>query len=155
MRRRYAGMLGALSRAAAKSGPMRPGLEHFLKVTRSFWPGLFQCYDHPDLPRTNNDLEQTFGGYRHHERRVTGRKAASASTVLRGSVRLPAAMATRYRTVQGPELAPADLLAWRSLRRQLDERRHARTLGRRFRRKPEPYLRSLERLLTAKSSLPP
>ena len=62
---------------------MRPGLEHFLKVTRSFWPGLFQCYDHHDLPRTNNALEQVFGAYRHHERRVTGRKGASPSTVLR------------------------------------------------------------------------
>jgi hypothetical protein len=49
---------------------MRSGLEHFLKVTRSFWPGLFQCYDHPDLPRTDNDLEHVFGTYRHHERRV-------------------------------------------------------------------------------------
>jgi hypothetical protein len=155
MRRRYAHLLGALSRAAAKSGPMRPGLEHFLKVTRSFWPGLFQCYDHPDLPRTDNDLEQVFGAYRHHERRVTGRKVASASTVLRGSVRLPAAMATRCHTVQGHELAPADILAWRSLRRQLDQRRHMRTLGRRFRRHPRLYLRSLERLLTAKPGLLP
>lgn len=134
---------------------MRPGLEHFLKVTRSFWPGLFQCYDHPDLPRTNNALEQVFGAYRHHERRVTGRKGASPSTVLRGSVRILAATATRYRTVQGQELAPADLLAWRSLRRQLDQRRHVRTLGRRFRRTPNAYLRSLERLLGAKSGLPP
>lgn len=134
---------------------MRPGLEHFLKVTRSFWPGLFQCYDHPDLPRTNNDLEQTFGAYRHHQRRVTGRKAPSAGTVLRGPVRLIAATATRRHTVQGHELAPADLLAWRSLRRQLDQQRHARTLGRRFRRHPDAYLRSLERLLRAKSGLPP
>jgi len=21
------------------------GIEHFLKVTRSYWPGLFHCYD--------------------------------------------------------------------------------------------------------------
>jgi len=155
MRRRYAGLLGALGRAVAKSGPMRPGLEHFLKVTRSFWPGLFHCYDHPDLPRTNNDLEQAFGTYRHHERRVTGRKVASASTVLRGSVRLIAAVATRRHTVEGSDLAPANPHAWRSLRRQLDQRRRTRTLGRRFRRTPRAYLRSLERLLAAKSGLPP
>jgi hypothetical protein len=135
---------------------MRPGLEHFLKVTRSFWPGLFQCYDlRNHLPRTNNDLEHLFGAYRHHERRVTGRKVASASTVLRGPVRLVAATATRCHTVQGHDLAPVDLLAWRSLRRQLNQQRHARTLGRRFRRHPDAYLRSLERLLRAKSGLPP
>ena len=155
MRRRFGHLLGALGRAAAKSGPMRPGLEHFLKVTRSFWPGLFQCYDHPDLPRTNNDLEHVFGTYRHHERRVTGRKVASASTVLRGPVRLVAATATCCHNVQGHELAPTDLAVWRALRHQLDERRHVRTLGRRFRRCPDAYLRSLERLLRAKSGLPP
>jgi hypothetical protein len=155
MRRRIARLLGALASAAAKSGPMRLGLEHFLKVTRNFWPGLFQCYDHPELPRTNNDLEQVFGSYRHHQRRVTGHKAASVGAVLRGPVRLVAATATRCHTVQGRELAPADLLAWHSLRRQLDQQRHTRTLGRHFRRHPEAYLKSLERLLGAKSGLPP
>jgi hypothetical protein len=155
MRRRFAHLLGALASAAAKSAPIRPGLEHFLKVTRSFWPGLFQCYDHPELPRTNNDLEQLFGSYRRHQRRVTGHKVASAGTVLRGPVRLVAAVATRCHTLQGRDLAPADPLAWRSLRRQLDQQRHARTLGRRFRRHPDTYLRSLERLLGAKSGLPP
>ena len=86
---------------------------------------------------------QLFGSYRHHQRRVTGHRATSAGTVLRGPVRLVAAAATRCHTVQGHELAPADIVAWRSLRRQLDRQRHARTLGRRFRRHPDAYLRSL------------
>src|SRR3989304_4232864 len=47
-----------------------------------------------DLPRTNNDLEQLFGSYRWHERRITGRKTASPAFGGRGSVRLPAAIAT-------------------------------------------------------------
>jgi len=33
-------------------------LSTFRKVTTSYWPGLFHCYDQADLPRTNNDLEQ-------------------------------------------------------------------------------------------------
>ena len=45
----------------------------FYKVTRSYWRGLFHCYDMPEVPRTNNDLEQYFGTARHHERRATGR----------------------------------------------------------------------------------
>ena len=32
-------------------------MDHFLKVFRSYWPGLFHCYDVEDLPRTNNDLD--------------------------------------------------------------------------------------------------
>lgn len=70
------------------------GVEHFLKVTRSYAPGLFHCYDLEDLPRTNNDLEQLFGRWRHHQRRCTGRKAAPASVVVRGSVQIVAAIAT-------------------------------------------------------------
>ena len=30
---------------------------HFYRVTRSYWRGLFHCYDRLELPRTNNDLE--------------------------------------------------------------------------------------------------
>jgi len=44
---------------------------------RSYWPGLFHCYDVPELPRTDNDLEQLLGSHRYHERRASGRKVAS------------------------------------------------------------------------------
>jgi Transposase, Mutator family len=33
---------------------------HLDKVSRSYWPGLFHCYDVPGLPRTNNELESHF-----------------------------------------------------------------------------------------------
>jgi hypothetical protein len=36
-------------------------MDHFRKVTRSYRPRLFGCYDVAGLPRTNNDLEQFFG----------------------------------------------------------------------------------------------
>jgi len=57
----------------AQVGDLAGGIEHFLKVTRSYWPGLFHCYDIQGLPRTNNDLEHIFGQWRHHQRRCTGR----------------------------------------------------------------------------------
>ncbi|HWT78832.1 MAG TPA: hypothetical protein VN648_08505, partial [Candidatus Methylomirabilis sp.] len=45
-----------MRRAATTTGEpsVRAGLKQFLKVTRSYWPGLFRCYDAADLPRTNN-----------------------------------------------------------------------------------------------------
>src|SRR5205085_9819530 len=46
------------------------GLRHFVKVSHSYEPGLFHCYDVAGLPRTNNDLEHLFGSYRYHERRA-------------------------------------------------------------------------------------
>ncbi len=74
------------------------GIDHFLKVTHSYAPGLFHCYDLEGLPRTNNDLEQLFGRWRHHQRRCTGRKVAPASLVVRGSVQIIAAIATQLRS---------------------------------------------------------
>jgi hypothetical protein len=37
-------------------------------------PGLVQCYDRADFPRTNNDLERTIRAVKMHYRRITGRK---------------------------------------------------------------------------------
>jgi len=154
VRRRYRGLLGALARHRRATGRLAEAFAHFLKVTRSYWPGLFACHDGPDLPRTNNDLEQLFGSYRYHERRCSGRKVACPGTVVRGSVRLIAATATRLRAIAVTDLVPSDLSAWRALRGSLGRRRGVRTLGRRFRRDPAAYLRSLEESLI-KATLPP
>ena len=93
VRRRVNGILGAMQRHRVKAGTLAGAFAHFQKVTRSYRPGLFHTYAVPDLPRTNNDLEQLFGSQRYHERRATGRKTAAPGAVLRGSVRLLAATA--------------------------------------------------------------
>src|SRR5436305_6909248 len=134
VRRRYRGLIGAIARHRESCGRLREAFAHFRKVTRSYWPGLFRCYDVADLPRTNNDLEQFFGSYRYHERRCSGRKVACPGTVVRGSVRLTAAAATRLRPVEVADLVPSDLSGWRGLRGRLGQRQAVRTLGRRFRR---------------------
>jgi hypothetical protein len=148
VRARYRGLLGALTRGTARAGNLSAALEHFHKVTRSYWPGLFACYDVADLPRTNNGLEQLFGAQRYHERRASGRKVASPGLVVRGSVRLVAATATRLRgAVRGEDLAPSDLGRWRELRSRLERRQEARAQGHRFRHNPQEYLRRLEEAL--------
>ena len=76
VRRRYRGLIAAIARHRRAAGRLAEEFAHFLKVTRSYWPGLFHCYDVAGLPRTNNDLEQFFGSYRYHERRCSGRKVA-------------------------------------------------------------------------------
>jgi hypothetical protein len=154
VRRRYRGLIGALARHHRATGRLSEAFAHFRKVTRSYWPGLFACYDEPELPRTNNDLEQFFGSYRYHERRCSGRKVACPGTVVRGSVRIVAATASRLRPIEASDLTPSDVGAWQSLRASLERRQSVRTLGRRFRRDPEAYLRSLEQLLI-NQALPP
>ena len=101
------------------------------------------------MPRTNNGLEQYFGAARHAERRVTGRKQASPALVVRGSVRVVAAGASRLLTVTAPQLRLTDVNAWHTLRQQLHYRHEARRMQLRFRRDPKAYLAALEqRLLT-------
>jgi len=150
------GLLAAVDRGCPKgeSTKLASATRHFLKVSASYWPGLFHCYDVPGLPCTNNDLEHLFGSNRYHERRATGRKLASPAMVLRGPVRLLAATATRVKPFLALDLVPVDVRAWRELRVSLDQRRAARALRRRFRRNPDHYLRQVERELL-QSTLPP
>ena len=135
-------------------GPLASAATHFAKVTASYWPGLFCCYDVPELPRTNNDLEQYFGAARHAERRATGRKGASPALVVRGAVRVVALMATRQHPLSAAELRPRDVAAWKALRRQVEARHHTRRAQARFRRDPATYLTTLEAQLL-KPALPP
>ncbi len=147
VRQRLGGLLGAMARQRHRAGRLAGAVGHFLKVSRSYWSGLFACYDTEGVPRTNNGLEQLFGSQRYHERRASGRKAGSPGLVLRGSARVVAAVATRQRAFTADELAGADRVAWARLRQELDERRQRRSQRRRFRRDPEGYLRQLETLL--------
>jgi hypothetical protein len=142
--RRFDGLTGAMVRHRSAAGTLAGAVDHFLKVTRSYRPGLFQCYRVPDLPRTNNDLEHLFGSYRHHERRATGRKAASPAMVLRGPVRILAATATRLRPYHARDLAAADRRQWTATRARLEQRRRSRHLRARFRRNPDAFLKQIE-----------
>ncbi len=144
VRQQYSGLLGAMCHWRDHAGDLEPAVDHFLKVSRSYWPGLFHCYDVEGLPRTNNDLEQMFGSFRYHERRASGRKVASPSLVVRGSARLIAAVATRQRSFSADDLAHCDTQAWRSLRASLDKRRQSRVCQRRFRRDSHAFLADLE-----------
>jgi len=144
VQQRLGGLLGAMTRHQTGARTLAPALAHFRKVTRSYWPGLFACYTVPDLPRTNNDLEQFFGAYRYHDRRTTGRKVASPGLVLSGSVCVIAAAATRLHTYSAAELAPENVSAWQALRQARETRRQQRILRRRFRRDPASYLAKLE-----------
>jgi len=51
--------------------------QHIDQTFRNRWWGLFRCYDVPDLPPTNNDLETSFGRLKTNQRRVTGCKSVN------------------------------------------------------------------------------
>jgi Transposase, Mutator family len=56
---------------------------HLDKVSRSYWPGLFHCYDVLSLPRTNNELESHFRDTSRRLLRTTGQKGLTQRTLQR------------------------------------------------------------------------
>ena len=149
MRRGLSQILTKMRQAAQQSQDEGLGeqLRHFVKVTKSYWTGLFRCYESIDIPRTNNDLEHLFGSYRYHERRASGRKRASAGLVVNGASRVVAGLATRQHPEEGLALPEGYVVAWQRSRAELERRREARRQQGRFRRNPYSYLRKLEELL--------
>jgi hypothetical protein len=56
---------------------------HLDTVSRSYWPGLFHCYDVPGLPRTTNELESRFRDTGRRLLRTTGQKGQTQRTLQR------------------------------------------------------------------------
>jgi hypothetical protein len=156
VRQRLSQVLTKMRQAAAtaQAEQVREQLAWYVKVTKSYWAGLFECYQSKDIPRTNNDLEHLFGSYRYQERRASGRKRGSAGLVVMGSVRVVSGLATRLRPEEGLELPSGYVQQWQQERAELEKRREARRQQRRFRRDPDTYLTKLEELLL-QLGLPP
>jgi hypothetical protein len=154
VRLRMEDLLAGMRADQASVGPLQPAVAHFLKVSASYWPGLFHCYDVRGLPRTNNDQEQYFGSARYHQRRASGRVRATAATVVRGSVRVLAATASHHHLFGEYELRHPNRERWTSLRHSLELRQEARRRQGRFRKDPTAYLATLEARLL-KLGLPP
>ena len=73
--------------------------------------------------------------------------------MVRGSVRVVAALATPPAGFAAPDIRPADVESWRALRASLEKRRESRRAQLRFRRDPDAYLGGLEEQLL-KQALP-
>jgi len=144
VRKRYLAHLARMRGDLAELAPLEEAFEHFCQQTTNFAAGLFECYDVAGLPRTNNELEQCFGVARFHERRATGRRGAIPGVVVRGSVRVIAAVVTPPLLFSVEDLRPKDYQRWRDLRRQLQQRGESRRQQWRFRKDPAAYLATIE-----------
>jgi hypothetical protein len=151
LQQRYCELVAELQATQEHLGPLAPAGAHFLKVTASYWPELFACYDVADLPRTNNGFRTVFR--QRPARRATGRTGASPALVVRGAERV-AAVATKLHAFSAAELCPAYLRTWKTLRQQVTARHDMRRLQARFRRDPVGYLATLEERLVAKRVSP-
>jgi hypothetical protein len=144
VRARYLALLAQMQDEIATLGPLASAFGHFCHLTDTFAAGLLQCSDIEGLPRTNNDLEHGFGVARVHERRATGRRGAIPGVVVRGSVRVMAAVTSKQQLFSVEELRPKDDQRWRDLRRQLPHREETRRQPWRFRKDPAADLAYIE-----------
>jgi hypothetical protein len=67
----------------SQSCPLVRRLARRWRAMRKSWlPHILHCYDVPGLPRSNLDLESTFGTLRRSQRRISGRKETSPLRVF-------------------------------------------------------------------------
>jgi hypothetical protein len=77
------GYLDTVRRWPDVTPPLDQFALHLDTVSRSYWPGLFHCYDVPGLPRTNNDLESRFRDTSRRLLQTTGQKGLTQRTLQR------------------------------------------------------------------------
>ncbi len=118
-------------------------LRKMLSTSEYYGEKLFTCYDHKDMPRTDNSHEHTFGRARGYERRVTGHKSTSR-TVRDGPYVIPLI----ERTLRGGVATPEELARTdpETCRRNLESMRRARQHHARGRLIRENYDTVVERL---------
>jgi hypothetical protein len=75
--------LDTVQRQPQITPPLQAFGRHLDLVSRSYWPGLFHCYDIPGLPRTNNELESHFRDTRRRLLRTTGQQGQTQRTLQR------------------------------------------------------------------------
>jgi hypothetical protein len=144
VRDKYFAHIAQMREKLTTLGSLVEAFDHFCHITDNFSAGLFRCYDIVGLPRTNNALEHCFGIARVHERRATGRRGAIPGVVVRGSVRVMAAVTSTTHVFSVEDLRPRNYQRWHDLRRQLQHREETRRHQWRFRKDPAAYLAEIE-----------
>jgi Transposase, Mutator family len=77
------GYLGSLLDHDGESKLLADFASHLNKVSQSYWPGLFHCYEVEGLARTNNALDSHFRDTQHRLWRTTGQKGGTRRALHR------------------------------------------------------------------------
>jgi hypothetical protein len=129
---------------------LHPALTHLVTVLRRLGDGLYHCYDVPDLPRTDNGLEQFYRRVKACERRITGHRRSDPFVLRVGSAAVYAVAASAVTEADLlrhlAEVAAAD---WQAERTRLRAHQERQTTMRRFRLHRAAFLADLEARWTA------
>jgi hypothetical protein len=128
---------------------LHPALAHLATVLRRLGAGLYHCYDVPDLPRTDNGLEQFYRRVKGCERRITGHRRSDRFVMRVGTCAVYAVAADRGEAALLRQIARVPAAAWRAERAALREAAYRQTQMWRFRRRRAAFLADLEARWTA------
>ena len=118
-------------------------VNNLLNFSKGFWRGLFTCYDHYYIPRTNNDLEQFFRQTKASHRRITGLRNWNSYIVRNGEMIVLVNDALRQEHVIS-RLRSVSFSRYKARKAQWDQRLTCVILRKKFNRNTEGYLNDLE-----------
>lgn len=121
----------------------KPMVDNLLTYTKGFWKGLFTCYDHPHVPRTNNDHERFFRRTKTRHRRMTGLRSWN-EYILRSGELVVFVDDAMLQTDIVKRLQGVDYSSYLTERQRWTTRLSEGAKRRRFRSNPEKYLKSVE-----------
>ncbi len=118
--------------------------ESLRKYTRGFGDTLFTCFLHPEIPRTNNDLERFLRHAKSAHRRTTGRASWDSYIMRYGELAVYAVDLPSDVLIKWFSQVPTD--RYRQERKRWIASQEPRRQRRRYRKAPEAFLNRLEQL---------
>ena len=116
-----------------------------MTVLRRLGDGLYHCYDVPDLPRTDNGLEQFYRRVKACERRITGHRRSDRFVMRLGAFGVYAVAADeRTEATLLRQVAAVPASVWQAERAALRATAARQTTMWRFRRRRAAFLADLE-----------
>ena len=118
-------------------------VDNLFSYSKGFWKGLFTCYDHYYIPRTNNDLERFFRQTKACHRRITGLRSWNTYIIRNGEMIVLVIDALRQEHVIS-RLRSVPFSHYKARKAQWDNRLTGVILRKKFNRNPDAYLNDLE-----------
>jgi hypothetical protein len=124
---------------------LQPATTHLVTVLRRLGAGLYHCYDVPELPRTDNAMEQFYRRVKACERRITGHRRSDPFVLRVGSAAVYAVAAGEVsEAALVRRLAEVTATNGQAERRRLRAHQARQTTMRRFRLHRDAFLADLE-----------
>lgn len=120
-------------------------VNNLTSYSKGFWKGLFTCYDHYHIPRTNNDLERFFRATKTRHRRMTGLRNWNEYILRNGEMIVLVDDAIKQKNLMA-RLKNVSYESFKKQKSQWTNRLSDSIKRKRFRRDPEIYLENLEKL---------